>query len=87
MEDTPRNTTIAETSALGVERTIRCITAAIRPLCSHRPMPSIATSTDPSGAKPMKLAVMPSKMYLRPSGLSRLLTPTARVTIPPWALS
>ena len=48
-------------------------TAAMRPLASITPMPSIETSTVPSGAKLVKLVTISTRMRCRPATVSRLI--------------
>jgi hypothetical protein len=49
----------------------------IRPLFSATPIPSIATSTVPSGAKPVKFSIVVSRIQCKPSREIRLIGTTA----------
>ena len=49
----------------------------MKPDCSATPTPSMATSTMPSGAKPVKVVTMLARNSASPAPVSRLLTTTA----------
>lgn len=69
--------TIASVTILGeAPSTIPRTAAESTPDFSATPIPSIATSTTPSGANPVKLVTSPVKMRRMPSGSIRL---TARI--------
>ena len=72
LEITPANTITTVTTLGEALSTMARTVADRRPDFSATPMPSMATSTTPSGAKPVKLLTMPVKMRRRPSPLSRL---------------
>ena len=57
---------------LGAESTSSRNAAPISPLLSMTPMPSIATSTVPSGAKLVKLVTIWVRMRCSPSTVARL---------------
>ncbi len=55
---TPARTITKVSRRAGADSTSRRSAAAIRPLASITPIPSIATSTVPSGAKPVKFVTI-----------------------------
>ena len=61
--------------------------AEINPLPSATPTPSKATNTVPSGAKPVKFLIALVNMYLIPSGVNKLTTPTVNSCNSPDATS
>ena len=79
LDITPANTTIGVSRRRGADSTSLRSEAAIRPECSATPMPISATSTVPSGAKPVKLVTRLVRMRCRPSRLSRF---TALTVLP-----
>ena len=78
-DSTPASTMTKVSSRCGAESTSSLSAAAIRPLASITPMPSIATSTVPSGANPVKLPTISVTMRWNPASVSRL---TGRIVSP-----
>ena len=69
----------------GATLTIFLISAVIRPACSARPTPIIATRITPTGPKPMKLRIIEVNRKRMPSAVSRLFTATVLETS--WSVS
>ena len=69
---TPANTSTAVSNRGGADNTSLRRLALISPELSMTPMPSIATSTVPRGAKPVKLVTMLVKILCSPARLNRL---------------
>ncbi len=67
----PTHTTVGVSHAFGAFTTSARIVTPIRPLASATPIPSIATSTVPSGANPVKLRTVSVRMRRMPSVESR----------------
>jgi hypothetical protein len=68
----PAKTTAKVSSGRGAPSTMSRSPAPMRPLPSATAIPSIATSTVPSGAKPVKLPTMFVMIRCSPSIVSRL---------------
>ena len=64
-------------SCLGVTFNINLRPVLIKPECSATPTPNIATSTTPSGAKPVKVFTIEDKKVARESPANRLFTTMA----------
>ncbi len=70
---TPANTITKVKSLRGAACTMSRRVVPIRPLFSATPMPSMATSTVPRGAKPVKLEIVCSRIQCSPSLDTRLM--------------
>ncbi|MNC16873.1 hypothetical protein D3C75_647370 [compost metagenome] len=68
---------IGVSSFFGVTRSIFLSATLIKPELSATPTPSIATSTIPSGANPVKVVTIDDRVLVNASAESRLLTCTA----------
>jgi hypothetical protein len=66
-DSTPAKTSTNVSSRFGAEMTMSRNAVPIRPLPSAMPMPSIATSTVPSGAKPVKFVTMLVRIRCSPA--------------------
>ena len=71
-ESTPASTITNVSRRFGAESTSSRSAAPIRPLLSMTPMPSIETSTVPSGAKLVKLVTISVRMRCSPAIVARL---------------